>query len=157
MQETNSNFSSLLMITHVPKLTVLQYEEVPSYTFITFLSAIGGIMGVFMGFSLWSFYSMCIAPITKQIEKLICRKNKINPWNNPKTLCLHYFVVQTSQKIPTITKLVSRVGSKLEKTERQVLVFVLTGFFEVFLFWFSQLSSVNVKFDTSWEKENKKP
>ena len=67
------------MITHVPKLTVLQYEEVPSYTFITFLSAIGGIMGVFMGFSLWSFYSMCIAPITKQIEKLICRKNKVNP------------------------------------------------------------------------------
>ena len=50
------------MITHVPKLAVLQYEEVPSYTFITFLSAIGRIMGVFMGFSLWSFHSMCIAP-----------------------------------------------------------------------------------------------
>ena len=33
---------------------------------------------------------------------------------------------------------------------------MLTGFLEVFLLWFSQLSSVNVKFDTSWENENKK-
>ena len=36
---------------------------------------------------------------------------------------------------------VARIGSKLEKTERQVSVFVLTGFFEDFLFSFSQLVS----------------
>ena len=35
-----------------------------------------------------------------------------------------------------------RIGSKLEKTEQQVVsVFVLTGFFEDFLLWFTQLMS----------------
>ena len=35
----------------------------------------------------------------------------------------------------------ARIGSKLEKTERQVSVFVLTGFFEDFLLSFTQLMS----------------
>ena len=66
-----TNFSSLLTLIHVPKLTVLQYEEMPYYTFITFLSDIGGIMGIFMGLSLLSLYSMCIEPITRKIDELI--------------------------------------------------------------------------------------
>ena len=47
----------------------------------------------------------------------------------------------------------SRIDSKLEKTERQVSVFVLTGFFWGF---FAMIYSVSVKFETSWENENKK-
>ena len=35
----------------------------------------------------------------------------------------------------------SELSSKLEKTEWQVLIFVLTGFFEIFLLWFTQLMS----------------
>ena len=46
-----------------------------------------------------------------------------------------------------------RVGSKLEKTEWQVPVFVSAGFFDIF---FVMIHSVNVKIDTSRENENKK-
>ena len=66
LEETN--FSSLFTLIHVPKSAVLQNEEVPYYTFITFLSDVGGIMGIFMGLSLLSLYSMCIAPITRKID-----------------------------------------------------------------------------------------
>ena len=66
-----TNFSSLLTLIHVPKSAVLQNEEVPYYTFITFLSDVGGIVGIFMGLSLFSLYSMCIAPITRKIDEFL--------------------------------------------------------------------------------------
>ena len=44
-----------------------------------------------------------------------------------------------------------RIGSRLEKTEWQVLFLVLTGFFEIFVMIFS----VDVKIDTSSENEKK--
>ena len=74
LEETN--FSSLFTLIHVPKSAVLQNEEVPYYTFITFLSDVGGIMGIFMGLSLLSLYSMCIAPITRKIDGFMSREKQ---------------------------------------------------------------------------------
>ena len=71
LNETGSHFSSLLVLVHVPQAAVLLNQEIPAYTFITFLSDVGGIMGVFLGISLWSLYDTFIAPLTKKIDTLI--------------------------------------------------------------------------------------
>lgn len=38
------------------------------YTVITFISDVGGILGIFIGFSFWSVHSALIAPIFKRFE-----------------------------------------------------------------------------------------
>ena len=76
LNESGSKFSSLFILAHSPQMTILQYEEINSYTFITFLSDVGGIMGVFLGISIWSLYSIFVAPVTKKIENLFFDKSK---------------------------------------------------------------------------------
>ena len=48
LNESGSEFSSLFILAHSPQTTILQYEEINSYTFLLDL---GGIMGVFLGIS----------------------------------------------------------------------------------------------------------
>ena len=74
LNESGSEFSSLFILAHSPQTTILQYEEINSYTFITFLSDVGGIMGVFLGISIWSLYSMFVAPFTRKIDDLLTDK-----------------------------------------------------------------------------------
>ena len=45
----------------------------------------------------------------------------------------HLLDIKTQQETELKYCKFTRIGSKLVKTERQVLVFVLTGFFEIFL------------------------
>ena len=71
LNESGSEFSSLFILAHSPQTTILQYEEINSYTFITFLSDVGGIMGVFLGISIRSLYSMFVAPLIRKIDDLI--------------------------------------------------------------------------------------
>ena len=70
-QFIDSNFSSLIMVTHVPKPTIMTLEEKPRYTAITFISDVGGICGVFLGISFWTIYQMIIFPLVDKLESLV--------------------------------------------------------------------------------------
>ena len=71
LNKTGSEFSSLLILTHVPKIIVLKYEEQLVYTWLSFISDVGGILGIFLGFSLWSIHSAIIGPFVKKLESKI--------------------------------------------------------------------------------------
>jgi hypothetical protein len=53
-----NNSSSIILVTHVPKPTIKRFEEKPRVTAITFISDVGGIIGVFLGISFWSVYQI---------------------------------------------------------------------------------------------------
>ena len=74
LKETASEFSSLLILSHVPKIILVKYEEQLVYTWLSFISDIGGIMGVFLGLSIWSLYSIFITPFTTKIDEWISSK-----------------------------------------------------------------------------------
>ena len=65
------NTSSMLVINHLVQKTVKTVKEEPKYTTITFISDVGGILGIFLGFSLWSIHSAIIAPFVKKLESKI--------------------------------------------------------------------------------------
>ena len=68
---TGFNTSSMLVINHLVQKTVKTVKEEPKYTTITFISDVGGILGIFLGFSLWSIHSAIIAPFVKKLESKI--------------------------------------------------------------------------------------
>ena len=70
-QFMDSNSSSFIMVTHVPKRTMKVIEEKPRYTAITFISDVGGICGVFLGISFWAIYQMIIFPLIDKLDSLI--------------------------------------------------------------------------------------
>ena len=59
--------SSILVLNHLRREKIPKHEEVPRYTAITFLSDVGGILGIFLGFSIWSIQGCCIQPIMEFI------------------------------------------------------------------------------------------
>ena len=70
-QFMNSNYSSFILVTHVPRPTIKILEEKPRYTAITFISDVGGICGVFLGISFWAIYQMIIFPLVDKLESLV--------------------------------------------------------------------------------------
>ena len=68
VKATGSNTSSILIINHIRKRTIRTVEEAPKYTIITFISDVGGILGIFLGFSFWSIHSAVIAPLVNKFE-----------------------------------------------------------------------------------------
>ena len=68
IQEIGFNTSSTLLINHVHEKTVKKIEEMPKYTAITLISDIGGILGIFLGFSLLSIHSTLIGPLMEKLE-----------------------------------------------------------------------------------------
>ena len=63
-----NNSSSLILVTHVPKATIKRFEEKPRVTAITFISDVGGIIGVFLGISFWSIYQIIIFPLLVELQ-----------------------------------------------------------------------------------------
>ena len=63
-----NNSSSAILVTHVPKATIKRFEERPRVTAITFISDVGGIIGVFLGISFWSIYQIIIFPLVLELQ-----------------------------------------------------------------------------------------
>ena len=62
----------MITINHVRTKNVRKNEELPVYTGITFISDVGGILGIFLGFSFWGFaLDMIITPILQKFRQ--CR------------------------------------------------------------------------------------
>ena len=76
-QFMDSNSSSFIMVTHVPKPTIKILEEKPRYTAITFISDVGGILGVFLGISFWSVYQIIIFPIVDKLQRVLLTNDKL--------------------------------------------------------------------------------
>ena len=73
----DSNSSSFILVTHVPKPTIKILEEKPRYTAITFISDVGGILGVFLGISFWSVYQIIIFPIVDKLQRVLLTDDKL--------------------------------------------------------------------------------
>ena len=62
----------MITINHVRTKNFRKNEELPVYTGITFISDVGGILGIFLGFSFWGFaLDMIITPILRKFRQ--CR------------------------------------------------------------------------------------
>ena len=62
----------MITINHVRTKNVRKNEELPVYTGITFISDVGGILGIFLGFSFWGFaLDMIITPILRKFRQCI--------------------------------------------------------------------------------------
>ena len=73
----DGNSSSFIAVTHVPKQTIKILEEKPRYTAITFISDVGGILGVFLGISFWSVYQIIIFPIVDKLQRVLLTNDKL--------------------------------------------------------------------------------
>ena len=73
----DSNSSSILFVTHVPKPTIMRLEEKPRYTAITFISDVGGILGVFLGISFWSIYQIILFPMVDKLQRVFLSNEKL--------------------------------------------------------------------------------
>ena len=76
-QFMDSNSSSFILVTHVPKPTIKILEEKPRYTAITFISDVGGILGVFLGISFWSVYQIIIFPVVVKLQRVLMTNEKL--------------------------------------------------------------------------------
>ena len=76
-QFMDSNSSSFILVTHVPKPTIKRLEEKPRYTAITFISDVGGILGVFLGISFWSVYQIIIFPMVDKLQRVLLTDDKL--------------------------------------------------------------------------------
>ena len=68
IEKIGFNTSSMLIINHVHEENIRKVEEMPKYTMITLISDIGGILGIFLGFSLLSIHSAIIGPLVEKLE-----------------------------------------------------------------------------------------
>ena len=50
------------------KDTIIKVEESPRYTITTFISDVGGILGIFLGLSFWSMYGF-VAPMLQKLAQ----------------------------------------------------------------------------------------
>ncbi len=65
LKESGSNGSSFITLNYQPPIKYKVTEEHPAYTAITFISEVGGIVGIFVGLSFWSIYEAIIALIAR--------------------------------------------------------------------------------------------
>ena len=68
LDENPYNTSSVIIVNHLKKETITKVEEVKKHTIISFISDVGGILGVFLGLSIWSFYENILV-LSKYVEK----------------------------------------------------------------------------------------
>ena len=68
VQKIGFNTSSMLVINHVFEKTIKKIEEMPKHTPISLISDIGGILGIFLGFSFLSIHSALIGPLLEKLE-----------------------------------------------------------------------------------------
>ena len=68
--ETQSKEGTLLIINHVKQSTYSKHQEKYYYDGQSYISDVGGISGIFLGFSFWSFYELLIQPFIRKIKKL---------------------------------------------------------------------------------------
>ena len=62
----------MVTINHVLTKNIRKNEELLVYTAITFISDVGGILGIFLGFSFWGFaLDIIITPILRKFRQ--CR------------------------------------------------------------------------------------
>ena len=61
---------TLLMINHVKQSSFSKYQEQYIYDVQSWISDTGGITGIFLGVSFWSFYEMLLQPFIKKIQEL---------------------------------------------------------------------------------------
>ena len=76
--EIGQNTSSFILINHLQKRAIQKFEESLKYTVITFISDVGGILGIFLGFSFWSIHATAIIPLLKKIFKP--SSSEVQPW-----------------------------------------------------------------------------
>mgnify|MGYP001486685076 FL=1 len=66
--ETQSREGTLLIINHVKQSTYSKHQEKYYYDGQSYISDVGGISGIFLGFSFWSFYEILIQPFINKIK-----------------------------------------------------------------------------------------
>ena len=67
-EEIGINTSSVLTFAHTMSKNIRNVGEFPRYTLISFISDVGGILGVFLGISFWSLYLDLVKPILDKVE-----------------------------------------------------------------------------------------
>ena len=70
--------SSVLIIKHTKTSKITQYVEVLEYDLGTMISDTGGILGLFIGISVWSIYVDFVGPILRQIRIFIQKRTTMN-------------------------------------------------------------------------------
>ena len=68
-KSSNDNNVSIVVLTHHKSQIAIQNEEILEYDTSRIISEIGGIVGIFIGLSFWSFYLDFIAPIFGVIKE----------------------------------------------------------------------------------------
>ena len=81
LSEIGQNTSSVIIISHLQKRAVQKVEEFLKYTLITFISDVGGILGIFLGFSFWSIHSTIVVPLMKKVFNTSSRAANHEPPN----------------------------------------------------------------------------
>ena len=66
---SSTNSSSIVVIDYIHKDTIIKKEELPIYTAISFISDVGGILGIFLGLSFWSAYDFVALLMQKWTNK----------------------------------------------------------------------------------------
>lgn len=66
LEEHNEVNGSILVVSHVEQERYEMKTEMHAYSLYQFICDIGGISGVFLGISFWTFYQSILAPILKQ-------------------------------------------------------------------------------------------
>ena len=67
LKSKNEPNGSVLIIGHTKNFQIKTFKEAYKYTALTFLGDCGGMIGVFIGLSIWSIYTDLIKPIIVKI------------------------------------------------------------------------------------------
>ena len=69
--KNNQSDGTLLIINHVRQSSYSKYQEQYNYDVQSWISDTGGITGIFLGISFWSFYEMLLQPFIKKMQELL--------------------------------------------------------------------------------------
>ena len=69
LKTINETNGSVLVIGHIPLAQIKTFKEVYQYTGLSFISDTGGIVGIFLGFSIISIYEELIKPLILKVSK----------------------------------------------------------------------------------------
>ena len=70
----SSYSSSIVVIDYIHKDAIIKKEELPIYTALSFISDVGGILGLFLGLSFWSAYDF-VEMLIDMVNSLVELKN----------------------------------------------------------------------------------
>ena len=74
LKRINDSTSPVLVIKHLKRKNIPKKMEVLAYDSDDFLSDVGGLMGIFLGASLWSSYEKIVRPTVEKVKKIVQRK-----------------------------------------------------------------------------------